>query len=221
MQAWWILPNREQRDDVLASDGEAVFPLRKVLDPRFRPEGFSHGIPAELIERCGENAIPEILFAQSFPFDGERRLFLVSAVAGTDRSGRFVHLGLVIIAERGERVAFRLPYDGLSREDRGHAKRLMERLTSPEPGDRWARSVRELAELPAERPATNVALERSAVRFDALYDAGPGGLEKRSNFRRKQATLAIVLLILFGAASASLYERGCEQRSGVLIWHLS
>ncbi|HYA16624.1 MAG TPA: hypothetical protein VEF06_04115 [Bryobacteraceae bacterium] len=227
MQAWWILPNREQRDDVLASDGEAVFPLRNVLDPGLRPEGFSHGVPTELIERCGEQAIPEILFAQRFPWEGGRQLFSVTAVAGVDTSGRSVHLGLVFILEPWEYPRFNVPWGGLPAEDQAYAKRLLHRMNLPAPGDSWARSVRELAGLKVHGPVTNVALERAAVRFDSLYEAGPAGLVKKSIFSRRQGTVAIVLLILFGAAAVSLYERGCGRTlrvaagNGVVTWHLS
>jgi hypothetical protein len=109
MRAWWILPNRDQRDDVLASDGKTTMPLRQVLDPRLRPEGFSHGVPAELIERCGPKALKEILFAQRFPnWNGNKLLFSISTPAGADSSGRVVHLGLVFILEPHEHPRFEL-----------------------------------------------------------------------------------------------------------------
>jgi hypothetical protein len=67
MRAYWILPNRDQKDDILASDGKTILPLRQILDPKLRPEGFSHGVPTELLEKCGPKAFTEILFAQRFP----------------------------------------------------------------------------------------------------------------------------------------------------------
>jgi hypothetical protein len=227
MRAWWILPNRDQSDDVLASDGKTILPLRRVLDPKLRPEGFSHGVPAELIERCGSTALREILFAQRFPgWNGNNLLFSLSTPAGADSSGRVVHLGLLFILEPHEHPRFELPYDGLSKEDQAYARALIHRLTSPEPRDSWARSVRELGGLPpGGGPATNVALERSAARFDSLYEAGPAGLARKSRFRRKPSLAAIVLLLLF--AGAWLYERACEPssrtpvRTGVVTWPLS
>jgi hypothetical protein len=224
MRAWWILPNRDQRDDVLASDGKTTMPLRRVLDPRLRPEGFSHGVPAELIERCGPKAFKEILFAQRFPnWNGNKLLFSISTPAGADSSGRVVHLGLVFILEPHEHPRFELPHDGLSEEDQVYARALIHRLTSAGPRDSWARSVCELGDLPPGRgQATNVTLERSAVRFDSLYEVGPEGLTRKSRFRRKQSLAAIVLLVLF--TGAWLYERACEQpsrttpRTGVVTW---
>lgn len=190
MQAWWIIPNREQRDDILASDGNTILPLREILDPRLRPEGFSHGVPAELVQRC---AVNEILFAQRFPgWNGNKQLFSVSTPAGVDSSGRLVHLGLLFILEPQERPRFDLPYFALSEEDQAYARALIHRMTSPTPDDRWARSVRELGQLPPGRgPATNVALHRSAVRFDSLYEAGPSRLTRKPRFLRKPSLAAI------------------------------
>ena len=50
MPAYWILPNRDQKDEIPASDGETILPLRQILDPKLRPAGFSHGVPTELLE---------------------------------------------------------------------------------------------------------------------------------------------------------------------------
>ena len=199
MRAYWILPNRDQKDDILASDGETILQLRKVLDPKLRPEGFSHGVPAELLEKCGPKALPEILFAQRFPgWNGDKQLFLVSTPAGIDSSGRVVHLGLLFILEPHERPRFELPYASLSEEDKAYASALIRRMTSSGRGDSWAQSVRDLIELPSNsRPATNVALDRSVVRFRSLYVIGPGGLTKKAVNRRKWRTTAIILLALF------------------------
>jgi hypothetical protein len=224
MRAWWILPNRKQRDDVLASDGKTILPLRRILDPKLRPEGFSHGVPAELIERCGSKAFHKILFAQRFPgWNGNKLLFSVSTPAGADSSGRVVHLGLLFILEPHEDPRFDLACDGLPEEDQAYARTLLHRLASPEPHDSWARSVRELGDLPPGRgPATNVALERSAARFDSLYEVGPAGPDRKSRLRMKQSLVAIILLLLF--AGAWLYEHACDQssgataRTGVVTW---
>jgi hypothetical protein len=98
MRSWWILPNRGQKDDILASDGERILPLRQILDPKLRPDGFSHGVPTELLEKCGPKAFEQILFAQRFPgWNGDKQLFSVSTPAGIDSSGRVVHLGLLFI----------------------------------------------------------------------------------------------------------------------------
>lgn len=229
MQAWWILPNRDQRDDILASDGNTILPLRRILDPKLRPAGFSHGVPAELLEKYGPQGVQQILFAQKFSgWIGNRDLFCMSAPAGEDSSGRTVHLGLLFMLEPIEHPQFDLPYGALSEEDQAFAKTLLHRMKSPERRDLWARSVRELAELPFRGgPATNVALERSAVRFDSLYAAGPNGPIRKSGILRRQSTVAFVLLILFATAGAWLYERGCEHstrhavQTGVSTWHLS
>lgn len=192
MQAWWIIPNRDQSDDILASDGQTIRPLKEILDPKRRPAGFSHGVPSELIQSCGLEGVSEILFAQKFPrWDGNRELFLVSTPAGVDSSGRFVHLGLLFILDPQERLRFDLPCDALSEEDQAYARTLMHRMLSPARGDSWAQSVRELVELsPGEGPATNVALHRAAVAFRSLYDAGPGGLTRKTRFGRKRRLAA-------------------------------
>ena len=165
MRAYWILPNREQSDDILASDGARILPLRDVLHPRLRPEGFSHGVPLELLEKCGPQRFEEILFAQRFPdWDEGRELFCISMPAGADASGRIVHLGLLFLLEPQERPGFELAYAALPEQDQPYAKALLRRMTTPEGGDRWAQSVRELSELESgARPATNVELKRSSV----------------------------------------------------------
>ena len=131
MRAYWILPNRGQKDDLLASDGEKIIPFRQILDPKLRPKGFSHGVPAELLEKSGPQAFAEILFAQRFPaWDGDRQLFSVSTPAGLDSSGRVVHLGLLFLLEPYERPQFELPYASLSKEDRPYAKGLIHRIAA-------------------------------------------------------------------------------------------
>ena len=95
MQAYWILPNREQGDEILANDGKHAVPLRQILDPKFRPQGFSHGVPTELLEKCGPKGYSEVLFAQRFlGWNGDKRIFSVLSTAGVDSSGRVVHIGL-------------------------------------------------------------------------------------------------------------------------------
>jgi hypothetical protein len=227
MRAWWILPNRDQRDDILASDGNTVQPLREILDPRLRPEGFSHGVPAELIQQCGPKAVGSILFAQKFPhWDGNKQLFSISTPAGVDSSGRLVHLGQLFILEPQEHPRFDLPYRALSPEDQAHARALIQRMTSSESRDAWVRSVRELGDLPpGGGPMTNVALHRSAVRFDSLYEAGPAGLTRKSGFGRIKSLAVVALIIML--AGAWMYQHACRQTSrpitgsGVGIWLLS
>ena len=229
MRAYWILPNRDQSDAVLASDGETIRPLRQILDPKLRPEGFSHGVPTELLEKCGSKALSEILFAQRFPrWNGDKQIFSVSTTAGRDSSGRVVHLGLLFILELHERPRFELPYAGLSKEDQAYASTLIHRMTSSGRGDTWAQSVRDLIELPSDsRPATNVALDRSVVRFYSPYLVGPGGLIKKTMNWRKSRTTSIILLILFALVGACLSVRACEQsqrsavHTGVVTWRFN
>jgi hypothetical protein len=228
MRTYWILPNRGQKDDILASDGEKTIPLRQVLDPKVLPEGFSHGVPAELLEKCGPKAFAEILFAQRFPaWDGNKQLFSVSTTAGLDSSGRVVHLGLLFLLEAYERPEFELPYASLSKEDRPYAKGLIHRLTSPGGGDLWAQSVRDLSELRSgHRPATNVALDRSVVPFNSLYVAGPRGLTKKTFSRTKPRTTALFLLSLFAVVGVWLAVRACERSSRPAVhagmtWHFN
>ena len=229
MRAYWILPNRDQRDDILASDGETILPLRQILDPKLRPEGFSHGVPTELLEKCGPKAFAEILFAQRFPgWSGDKQLFSVSTTAGLDSSGRVVHLGLLFILEPRERPRFELPYASLSEEDKAYASALIRRMTSSGRGDSWAQSVRDLIELPSNsRPATNVALDRSVVRFHSLYAAGPGGSATRCMLKSITSTTAIVLLGLCAVVGVWLSVRACEQSSrsavqtGVVTWRFN
>jgi hypothetical protein len=227
-RAYWILPNRDQKDDILASDGKTMLPLRQILDPKLRPEGFSHGVPTELLEKCGPKAFAKILFAQRFPnWNGDKQLFSVSTTAGIDSSGRVVHLGLLFILEPHERPRFDLVYAGLSEEDRAYASALIHRMTSSGRGDFWAQSVRDLSELSSgSEPATNVALDRSVVRFHSLYVVGPGGSIRKAA-RRKLHMTAIILLILFAVVGLWLPVHACEQssrpavRTGVVTWHFS
>jgi hypothetical protein len=229
MRAYWILPNRDQNDAILASDGETILPLRQILDPKLRPAGFSHGVPTELLEKCGPKAYGKILFAQRFPdWNGDKQLFSVSTTAGLDSSGRMVHLGLLFILEPHERPRFELPYAGLSEEDQAYARALIHRMTSSGRADSWAQSVRALSELPSDsRPATNVALDRSVVRFHSLYVVGPGGLTKKALTWRKSRTTAVIFLILFAVAGVCLSVRACEQSSrpavqtGVVTWRFN
>jgi hypothetical protein len=206
MRAYWILPNRGQEDEISASDGETVLPLRQVLDPKLRPDGFSHGVPTELLEKWGPRAFTDILFAQRFTgWDGDKQLFCVSAVSGLDASGRAVHLGLLFILEPHERPRFDLPYAGLPEQDRPYARALVRRLKSSARGDTWLQSVRDLGELPLDgRPATNVALDRSTVRFQSLYTVGRDGLTRKAGHGNRR-TVAVVLLSLFAVAGVWLY----------------
>jgi hypothetical protein len=229
MRAYWILPNRDQGDTVLASDGERIRPLRQILDPKLRPEGFSHGVPTELLEKWGAKDKAEILFAQRFTgWNGDKQILSVATPAGQDCSGRVVHLGLLYLLDRGERPTFELPYGALSKEDQAYASALLRRMTSSRRGDVWAQSVRDLNELPPNGPpATNVALDRSVVRFHSPYVLGPRGLIKKAIDWRKPRTTAIILLVLFTVVGACLTVRACDQSSrpaihmGVMTWRFS
>jgi hypothetical protein len=218
MRAYWILPNRDQKDEISASDGETILPLRQILDPSLRPAGFSHGVPTELLEKCGPKAFTELLFAQRFPdWSGDKQLFSVFTPAGLDFSGRVVHLGILFILEPHQRPRFELPHTGLSEEDKAYASVLIHRMTSYGCGDSWAQSVRDLSELPSDsRPATNVALDRSVVRFYSLYVLGPGGLIKKAVDRRKSRTIAIILLSFFVVVGMllSVHAKNCFFSSG-------
>ncbi len=226
MRAYWILPNRGQRDDVLASDGQTILPLRQILDPKLRPEGFSHGVPAEILEKCGPKAVEKILFAQRFPeWNGGKQLFCVSSPAGADGTGRVVHLGLLFILDPHERPRFELSYRSLAEEDQTYASALLHRMASPR--DSWAQSVRELSELPtASGPSTNVALHRSVVRFHSLYDASPAGLTRTAAIWKSLAT-TVILLIFLAVVGAWLSARACERSSradvqtGVILWRFN
>jgi hypothetical protein len=238
MRAYWILPNRDQKDEISASDGETVLPLRQILDPKLRPDWFSHGVPTELLEKCGPKAFGEILFAQRFPdWSGDKQLFSVSTPAGLDSSGRVVHLGLLFILEPHERPRFDLPYTGLSEEDKPYASNLIHRMTSAGRRDTWVQSVRDLSELRSgNRPATNVALDRSVGRFDSLYVFGPGGLTKKTVHWWKFRNTAIILLnffivagvwLLVHATNCPLAVRHSEQswqftfQTGVVTWRFN
>jgi len=211
VQAYWILPNRDQRDELLASNGEKIVPLRKILDPTLRPEGFSHGVPAELLERCDPKQLADILFAQRFPdWNGNKQLFMVSTPAGVDSSGRIVHLGMLFILGPHERPSFDLPYAGLPKQEQSYAHSLVRRMASAPRGDCWVRSVRELSELPVRRgPASNVELQRSVVPFYSLYAIAPGGLTRKVASWGKVRPRSM-LLILLVAVGAWLSERACQ-----------
>jgi hypothetical protein len=202
MHAYWILPNREQSDDIFASDGETIRPLREILDPKLRPEGLSLGVPTELLEKCGPGAFADILFAQRFPGDnGAGQVVSVSSTAGLDSSGRVIHIGLLFVLEADERPRFELSYLGLCEADKVYASTLNRRLRSAGVDDSWAQSVRDLIELPsAVGGASNVALDRSVVPLRSLYVLGPGGLTKKVASRLRWLRTAIVLLIVFAIA---------------------
>jgi hypothetical protein len=220
MRAYWILPNRDQGDDILASDGEKIAPLRQILEPRLRPEGFSHGVPTEILERCGPKQFAQVLFAQRFPdWNASKQLFSVTSPAGVDSSGRVVHLGVLFILEPHEAPSFDLPYAGLSEQDQPYARALTRRLASPQRGDSWAQSVRELSELPSRRgAATNVELQRSVATFYSLYTLGPGGLTRKVPTRSKLRTRSTIILILFAAIGIWLAERACQHSPRPLVW---
>jgi hypothetical protein len=209
MPAYWILPNRDQKDELCGSDGEKVLPLRQVLDPALLPPGFSNGVPTELLEKCGPRAFGDILFAQRFPdWDGGKQLFSVSATAGLDATGRVVHLGLLFILAPHERPRFELSYGGLSEEDKTYARALLHRMRMLAPGDHWARSVRELGERSlGNKPAINVTLDRSTVRFYSLYTAGPGGLSTKLARWRPSGAMAIFLLFIFAMIGVWLFAQ--------------
>jgi len=225
MRAYWILPNREQRDDLLASDGVTVLPLKQILDPARRPKGFSHGVPSETLEKCDSKAWKEILFAQRFPHDeGGKELFCVSCPAGADTTGRLVHLGLLFLLDRNERPRFDIPYANLSKEDQSYATALLERLRSP--SDPWARSVRELSDLPAvSGPTSNIAVHRSVVRFSSLYEAGLHGLARRSTIWK--TPLGTVLVLILAGTVMAISIRACERSLraegpiGVIVWRFN
>lgn len=212
VRAYWILPNRDQRDDILASDGEKIVPLRQLIDPRLRPEGFSHGVPSELLEKCGPKQLDRILFAQSFPdWRDHQRLFSVLTPAGVDSSGRVVHLGVVFILEPHERPSFDLSCAGLPQAEQAYAHALLRRLASPQPEDSWAHSVLELIELPAGRgSATNVQLQRAVVPFNFLYALGPNGLIKSNAPWRKLRSRSVIVVMVLAALGVWLCERACH-----------
>jgi hypothetical protein len=100
-------------------------------------------------------------------------------------------------------------------------------MASSRRDDIWAQSVHDLIEFRSDRePATNVALERSVVHFQALYAVGRGGSLKKLHWRRPHVT-AIALLIFLAVLSVCLSVRACEQSShpaihvGVATWHFS
>lgn len=212
MRAYWILPNRKQGDEVLASDGSKTFPLREVLDPALRPEGFSHGVPTEILEKCDPKSFSKILFGQVFPkWNGDERLVSISTTAGLDASGRVVHIGLLFFLAATERPTFDVPCDGLPTEDTKHAVALLRRLSTGAEKDAWVQSVRDLIESPPELgPATNIELERSVARFASLYTLGRRGLRrKRAAIGSRAATIVILIVVAFSATLFCLHGGRC------------
>lgn len=220
MQAYWILPNREQRDDVQASDGKTILPLKEVLDPKTRPPGFSHGVPAELLEECEPDQTGEILFAQKFPeWDGGKQLFSVSTPAGADASGRVVYLGLLFILEAAENPKFDVPYAGLPHAEQSYARALLERLASPRLDDLWACSVHELIEVPSRKgAATNIALQRSVIPFYSLYAADNCTLMGRLASRSRSRVPALALVILLAVVGGWVWAHAC---GGAQLWRFN
>jgi hypothetical protein len=234
MRAYWILPNRDQQDEVRVSDGVTIRPLRQILDPRSRPDGFSHGVPTELLEKVGPGGLAEILFAQRFPaWNGGKELFSVLTTAGLDASGRVVHIGLLFVLEPHERPSFALPDSALPEQDRAYASALIDRLTSAARDDAWAQSVHDLAELPLGRgPATNVALDRSAIPFDSLYVLRPGGLIKQAAHRMKWTAVILLVVLAVVGLWLSVHAKNCSVargdgpsraavQMGVRTWHFN
>ena len=234
MPAYWILPNRDQQDEVLVSDGVAIRPLRQILDPRSRPAGFSHGVPTELLEKVGPGGLTKILFAQRFPgWNGDQQLFSVLTTAGLDASGRVVHIGLLFVLGPHERPNFAVRCSALPEQDRAYASGLIGRLTSAARDDVWARSVHDLAELPSDvGPATNVALDRSVVPFHARYVVRRGGsIEKAANRMRWAAVILVLVLAVLGLW-LSVHAKNCSVAvgddplpaavlTGVRTWHFN
>jgi hypothetical protein len=235
MRAFWILPNRDQGDVVLANDGRRTVPLKEILPPETRPDGFSHGVPTELLERCGVERREQILFAQRFPrWSGDEQLAAVFAPAGVDASGRVVHIGLLFLLAADERPDFDVPVTGLSADDRPHASALIRRMSALESRDPWVASVRELLELPGPSgPATNVELTRSVTPFEALYELHGGGLVKaRRQLSPGYALVLSTFIAVLGACLFAFVER-CEDVpkhgeriletswSGAVTWHFS
>ena len=188
MRAYWILPNRDQSDDILASDGETIGAAATDSRPEAAPGGVfarrTDGAAGEMrtslrARFCLRNGSPTGMETSS--------CFRVSTPAGVDSSGRVVHLGLLFILEPHERPRFDLPYAGLPEEDQAYAQRSdssNDVIRSAAISGRRAYAT--LANCPpAARPATNVALERSVVRFHSLYIAGPGGLIRKAVHWRK------------------------------------
>ena len=209
MRAYWVLPNREQRNEILASDGEKTRPLRQILDPKLRPAGFSHGVPTELLEKTDPKRFSEILFAERFPgWQGDSQLCFLTTPAGLDSTGRVVHLGLLFILDARERPRFELSVADLSNQDKPYANALLQRMTSATPEDAWAKSARELFDLSSDGgPATNVALERATVPLHSLYSLGPNGLTKRVANPSKTRIAAIIVIIIFAIAGALFSAR--------------
>jgi len=220
MRAYWILPNRGQGDDILASNGGKIVPLRQILEPALRPPGFSHGVPTELLEKCGSKRFSQILFAQRFPdWTDHQQLFLVATPAGVDSSGRVVHLSLLFILDPHERPRFDLSDAGLPHEDRLHAHALTRRMAAPQRSDLWARSVLELSQLPSRRgPATNVELDRSAVRFDFLYTVASDGSIRKAVPWRKYPKRSMLVLLVLAVVGIGLGERACQHSTQPSVW---
>jgi hypothetical protein len=218
MRAYWILPNRKQGDELLVSDGFKTSPLREVLDPTLRPEGFSHGVPTEILERCDPGSLSEILFAQTFPrWNGDQRLVSISTTAGSDSSGRVVHIGLLLFLDAGERPTFEVPCAGLSSEDAKHATVLLARMTKDAHDDPWVQSVRDLLESsPDLGPATNVELKRSVARFSSLYTLGAGGPRRKGGMGWRAAAVVIVIAAAISVASVVLHGARCATAPGTV-----
>jgi hypothetical protein len=187
--------------------------LREFLLPALRPAGFSHGVPAELLEKSGPGE-SRVLFVQRFPaWQGDRTLSSVFIPAGADVSGRVVHLGLIFVLPSGERPRFDMPYSGLSDEDRPYAAALLRRMTTDDGSDVWARSARELLDGPdPPGPATNVELERSVVRFSSRYALGADGLMPRFDWLAgaRMAGIGFLVAVVVMAVVLGLRAAGCR-----------
>lgn len=193
MEAFWILPNRHQKQSLEVLSPEGIRNFREVISPAERPPGLALGIPAEVYNKTQE--VDKILLCQYFPeWRPHKNLLLISSPAGTDQNGRIVHLSLMMILSSGERPVFNIQTEGMSLEDKSYADNLLHRLKEPGDHDLWRESVLTLLKklLQLSRNTINIDLKFSTIDFAALYELDQQGILKK----KSKATILIPFLLL-------------------------
>jgi len=155
----WILPNRNQGDDILCFDGKRTFPLRDR-----RPRGFSHTIPNEVLQRS--QGLP--LYSYRAAVNSRDQCVFVCAKGPKDVTGRTSFIGILLVGEFISSKDFQLSVDGLAEEDRTAAETLNKRLTDTT--DPWVISALSVLDSQTSQTTiTNVDLDRATFSHSAGF----------------------------------------------------
>jgi len=140
MRAYWILPNRAQKDDLFVSDGEKIVPFRRFSIPSSALRDFRTAYRAEMLENGARTHSRRFCCATVPAWNGDKQLFSVSTPAGLDSSGRVVHLGLLFLLEPTNVRSSNCPMPVCLKKT-GHMRRVCLHRMAHEGGDPWAHKV--------------------------------------------------------------------------------